>query len=452
MGFNPRMRKVRLLPLLALGLASTLGSAGAARAAEIAALRVWDGPEQTRAVLDLSASVDYKLFALDNPHRVVVDIRGARLGSGFRDEAGKGLIRAVRTGRQGASDLRIVFDLEGAARPKSFLLEPAADLGHRLVIDLTPSGAAASTPSVVKTVASTQPPGMRNLVVAIDAGHGGEDPGALGASGSYEKHITLSIARELQRQIDAEPGMEAVLVRSGDYFIPLSRRYEIAREARADVFISIHADAFNKPSASGSSVFVLSTRGATSEAARFLAERENRSDLVGGVSLDDKDSTLARVLLDLSQSATMKASDDIARSVLRGLRGLGKVHKSEVQRANFVVLRSPDIPSLLVETAFISNPSEEKRLRDPTHQKRIAAAIVDGVRGYFSNQPPPGTLLAARALEAPREHVVSRGETLSQIAQRHGVALSRLRSENRLQGDLVRVGDRLRIPLGQGPG
>ncbi|HET6603205.1 MAG TPA: N-acetylmuramoyl-L-alanine amidase [Xanthomonadaceae bacterium] len=426
-----------------------LAASAAAGAAEIRALRVWDGPEHTRAVFDVSGPVQYKLFTLDNPYRVVLDFDGAALAGEYAGAEPEGVIRRVRTGARGKGDTRVVLDLVSAARPRSFLLAPAEQHGHRLVVDLYAEGAAA--PPIARTVHDAMTSGERDLVVAVDAGHGGEDPGAIGPSGTHEKQITLAIARELKRQIDAEPGMRAVLIRDRDYFIPLKRRYELARQAKADLFVSIHADAFNKPSAAGSSVFVMSTRGATSEAARWLAERENRSDLVGGVSLGDRDDTLAAVLLDLSQSATMKASEDMARAVLNGLKGLGRVHKAEVQRANFVVLRSPDVPSMLVETAFISNPAEERRLKDAAHQRRLAAAIVGGVRDYFSRQPPPGTWFAAQGAAPAREHVVARGETLSQIAARHRIPLSALRAANRIEGDLVRVGERLRIP-GMGPG
>jgi N-acetylmuramoyl-L-alanine amidase len=239
--------------------------------------------------------------------------------------------------------------------------------------------------------------GLRPLVIAIDAGHGGQDSGARGASGAREKDVTLQIAKELARQVNATPGLKAFLTRDSDFFIPLSQRYQKARAQKADLFVSIHADAFTNPAASGSSVFVLSQRGASSQAAKWLANQENAADLVGGVRLHDKDNTLASVLLDLSQSATMKASEDMANYVLGGLKRLGKTHKPHVERANFVVLRSPDVPSMLVETAFITNPDEERRLRDPGHQKRLATAILDGVNTYFTRQPPPGTLYAARA-------------------------------------------------------
>jgi N-acetylmuramoyl-L-alanine amidase len=261
-----------------------------------------------------------------------------------------------------------------------------------------PATAGASAQAPVRTMQDVmRRGGLRPLVIAIDAGHGGQDPGARGPNGTREKDVTLQIAKELARQVNATPGLKAYLTRDSDFFIPLAQRYQKARKAKADLFVSIHADAFNKASASGSSVFVLSQRGASSQAAKWLASQENAADLVGGVRLHDKDDTLASVLLDLSQSATMKASEDMANHVLSGLKRLGKTHKPHVERANFVVLRSPDVPSMLVETAFITNPEEERRLRDPGHQRKLASAILDGVNTYFTRQPPPGTLYAARA-------------------------------------------------------
>ena len=248
----------------------------------------------------------------------------------------------------------------------------------------------------VKDVVGSQ----RRIVVAIDAGHGGKDPGAHGPSGVREKNVTLAVARELARQINADPGMRAVLIRDGDVFVPLKTRYMKARSAQADLFISIHADASPNDTATGASVFVLSTRGATSQAARWLADTENAADLVGGVSLDEKDPGLAAVLFDLSQSATMRASDDLANSVLSSLKNVGKAHKPAIERANFVVLRSPDVPSMLVETGFITNPGEEQRLNDADYRNRLAAAITGGVRKYFTEMAPPGTWYAARRGDA----------------------------------------------------
>lgn len=281
---------------------------------------------------------------------------------------------------------------DASARPAP----PAAPLPQ------PPARPAPATQAPVKTVDDiARRAGMRPLIIAIDAGHGGQDPGARGPSGAREKDITLQIARKLAAQVNATPGLKAYLTRDTDVFIPLTRRYQMARENKADLFVSIHADAFTKPSASGSSVFVLSQRGASSQAARWLARQENAADLVGGVKLQDKEDVLASVLLDLSQSATMKASEEMAAAVLDGLKQIGKTHKHHVERANFVVLRSPDVPSMLVETAFISNPDEERKLRDPDYQEKLARAIVNGVTSYFSRQPPPGTLYAARA-EASR--------------------------------------------------
>ncbi len=438
--------------IVAVGvLLGAVCAAPSLRASEVQALRVWAGPEYTRAVFDVSGPLDYSLFALDGPDRLVLDLKRGRLGSGYSAAESAGVLRGVRSGSPDGKNLRVVFDLSERVRPKSFLLPPTGKLGHRLVVDMYPDRAAPAAP-VARTVDAVVPSTERDVIVAIDAGHGGEDPGAIGASGSREKAITLAVARELARQIDAERGFKAVLIRDGDYFIPLGERYRKAREAKADLFISIHADAFNKPTAAGASVFVLSTRGASGEAARWLAEKENASDLVGGVSLEDKDNTLAAVLLDLSQSATLKASDDAANHVLAALKRVGKTHKPQVERANFVVLRSPDVPSMLVETAFISNPGEEKKLNDPSYRMRLAASIRDGVRDFFSLQPPPGTWLAANARSVPRQHVVARGDTLSMIASRHGVSVASLRSANRLSSDVVKVGDRLTIPAPGGLG
>ena len=452
MGFNPRMHARRpCWNWVATVVLATAG--GGAWAAELGSLRLFEAADHTRVVLDLDAPADYRLFALDNPHRLVIDLDASRTRDGLAAVQGAGPVVGVRTGRQDQDDLRVVLDLTDAVRVKSFLLPPGEGQGHRLVLDLQPQPSAGTIPVAVKTVEQAMAQGDRDLVIAIDAGHGGKDPGAIGAGGTYEKNVTLAIARELKRQIDAEPGMRGVLVRPGDSFIALQRRYQLAREAKADLFVSIHADAVPNRSASGSSVYVLSTRGATSQAARWLAERENSADLVGGISLSQRDDTLAAVLLDLSQSGTLKASEDIAETVLAGLTRIGKVHSRHVQRANFVVLRSPDVPSLLVETAFISNPAEEKRLNDPSHQRKLASAVLDGIRGYFSSRPPPGTWLASRSTsaDAVREHVVGRGDTLSGIAARHGISLSALRAANRRHGDMVRVGERLRIPA-LGPG
>lgn len=431
---------------IALALVLSAASVSASQAAEIKALRVWAGPEYTRAVFDVSGPLDYRVFDLSDPDRLVLDIKTSTFAPGYEAAEAKGLLKAVRSGKQGKQDLRVVFDLGEGVRPKSFLLPPAEKFGYRLVLDLYPKTRA----EPVKSVAKVLPPGTsRNVVVTVDAGHGGDDPGSIGATGTYEKVITLAVARELKRVIDQEPGMSAILTRDSDFFIPHKQRYQMARDAKADLFISIHADAFTKSEARGSSVWVLSPRGATSEAARWLADSENRADLVGGVSLDTRDDTLAAVLLDLSQGATMEASNAVAREVHASMRRVGPTHKKFVERANFVVLRSPDVPSILVETAFISNPAEERRLKSPAERTKLAEAILDGVRNYFRATPPPGTWFALEGnrVRASR-HVVSSGESLSLIAARHGTSVAALRSANKLAHDSLRVGDVLEIPQG----
>lgn len=408
-------------------------------------VRLWAPPEYTRAVLDVSGTTEYKLFVLRNPDRLVLDLKNARSKAGAMPEA-RGLIKGVRVGSPEAGTLRVVFDLAAAVRPKSFLLNPADRFSHRLVLDLYPQDPVSSDkPRVVKSIASITE-GRRKVVIAIDAGHGGDDPGAIGAAGTYEKNVTLKIAKALAKKINSEDGMEAVLVRDGDYYIEHGARFEKARIARADLFISIHADAFTSPNVTGSGVYILGARAASNEAARYLADRENRSDLVGGVSVKDKDDTLAAVLLDLSQGATLEASSRAAEHVLGSLKAMGKTHKRYVERANFYVLRSPDVPSMLVETAFISNSDEEKKLNDPTHRNKLAAAILAGVREYFYSSPPPGTWIAANSAARGRSHIVASGETLSEIAARHQVTISALRRENNLRTDMVRVGVVLRIP------
>lgn len=327
------------------------------------------------------------------------------------------LVASLPTTPTSASTIQAAPRAIAPQAPRSDLGPPATVPGLPQVVppvvqsrsvDVISPGPTVAPPGATKSMQQLMRGGMRPLVIAVDAGHGGQDPGARGASGSREKDLTLQIARALARQINATPGLRAYLTRDSDMFIPLAQRYQKARAAKADLFVSIHADAFTNPAASGSSVFVLSQRGASSQAARWLASQENAADLVGGVRLQGKDNTLASVLLDLSQSATMKASEDMAGHVLSGLKRLGKTHKPHVERANFVVLRAPDVPSMLVETAFITNPDEERRLNDPRHQEQLARAILDGVNAYFTRQPPPGTMYAARA-EAAMNATAARG-------------------------------------------
>lgn len=394
-----------------LGLLAIAFGSQAAPPAAIKDVRLWAGPDGTRLVFDLSAPVEHTVLTLDNPNRVVVDIPAATIDSARVLPEGQGFVKQLRAAAQPNGDLRIVVDLSGPAQPKSFSVGPQQSYGHRLVLDLAPTlaptkgaSAPAGPPSVVKAAADAH---GRDIVVAIDAGHGGVDPGSIGKRGTYEKHVTLAIARRLKERIDREPGMRAILTRDNDQFVEHRERIARARRQQADMFVSVHADAFHNRSVAGSSVYVLSARGASDESARWLADRENAADLIGGVKLDDKDSVLASVLLDLSQGASMSASVDAADKVMHELYKIGNITSRGVKHAGFLVLKSPDIPSLLVETAFISNPTEEARLLDSRHQQRLAEAIHQGVRAYFYANPPPGTLVADLRAKASGTTVVA---------------------------------------------
>ncbi len=407
-------------------------------------VRMWPAPDHTRLVFDVSGPTQYRLFDLEHPPRIVIDLKKTRLRKplvqpGAQDK----LIRRIRSGVRKGGDLRVVLDLHDKASYKSFLLKPNAKYGYRLVIDV--QQLMPSRPLVARKVtdpARAGRKGVRDVVIAIDAGHGGEDPGARGYSGVYEKDVVLAIARRLARLVEQERGMRPVLIRDGDYFVSLRERTRLARRHKADFYISIHADAFHDRRVRGMSVYALSSNGASDEAARWLAEKENASDLIGGVSLDDKDEMLVQVLLDLSQTATIESSLAAGGELLRHMRPLGKLHKKSVQQARFVVLKSPDIPSVLVETAFISNPSDERNLRNPRYQQALARALLKGIRSYFTKNPPPGTYYAAT-----RRHVIARGDTLSQLAAQYHVSLAALRAVNGIEGDKLRVGQVIRIPV-----
>ena len=408
----------------------------------ISSARVWPAQDYTRLTLESKQAIHYKWLTLKNPERLVIDLDDVdltpalnELGTKFANDP---YIKSVRVARFKPGVVRMVLDLKTEAKPQLFNLKPVAEYGHRLVLDVYPVIAidplmalaqqaenktteiAATKPalSAASSVAASAPPAVtepkvqtatimptladkieksaplkrteistRILIVAVDAGHGGEDPGAQGRRGTHEKNVTLAIARKLKDQIDNTPGMRAVLIRDGDYFIPLGGRVEKARKAHADLFVSIHADAFVKPHARGSSVFALSERGATSASARWLAKKENEADLIGGVNLAIKDPYLARTLLDLSQTATINDSMKVAKHVLRELGGINTLHRGFVEQAGFAVLKSPDIPSILVETAFISNPEEEQRLGDDEYREKLAGAILVGIKRYFSQNP-----------------------------------------------------------------
>jgi N-acetylmuramoyl-L-alanine amidase len=403
---------------------------------------MWAGPDATRLVFDISQPIEHTVFMLHNPDRVVIDLKHTRLGHKPKLDFHAGLVRNMRSAKRNGSDLRMVLDLKRNVRPKSFLLKPTQHYGHRLVIDLEDTGVKPVT-KVKRSVDKARAGEPRDLIIAIDAGHGGEDPGASGSRGTREKDVVLAIARQLEQLIRQQRGMRPVMIRNGDYYLGLRKRMEKARDLRADLFVSIHADAFRNGRARGASVYVLSQNGATSEAARWLAESENDADLIGGVSLEDKDDLLRSVLLDLSQNATIAASLDVGGNVLKELGKIGRVHKNRVEQAGFVVLKSPDIPSILVETGYISNRHEERNLRNPQYQRKLARAVLKGVRGYFSRNAPPGTLLAM----TEKQHVIRRGETLSAIAQHYRVSQLSLRSANNLANDVLRIGQTLRIPL-----
>lgn len=436
-------RSFRLLIGLFMSLAVPLSLA---QAGEVENVRVWASPDKTRVVLDLDQPVEYRLFTLEGPDRLVVDIDQAQMQ--IKPELNpehSGVVNNIRHGIRDGEDLRVVLDLASNARAKSFLLPPTAHYGHRLVLDLFPADAV-SPSERVRAVAQTLPDEDRDMIVAIDAGHGGEDPGAIGPAGSYEKNIVFAISRELVKSIDETPGMRAVMIRTGDYYVPLNERYERAREARADLFLSIHADAFRDFRVRGSSVFVLSRRGASSQAARLLAESENAADLIGGVSLEQNDDMLKSVLLDLSQNASMEYSRKAAESIFDALHTVGRAHRRQVESANFVVLRSHDVPSVLIEVGFISNPDDEKNLGSRKHRQKIAEAITAGVSDYFNQNAPQGTWFAAN--RRPSRHIVRRGDTLGTIAQRYSVSVNRLRAANSIDSDVIHPGAVLVIPTG----
>ncbi|WP_442513177.1 N-acetylmuramoyl-L-alanine amidase [Pseudomonas promysalinigenes] len=469
---------MRIRALVAVvGLLLAAVTVDALAVTQVKSVRLWRAPDNTRLVFDLSGPVQHSVFTLSAPDRLVIDINGATLGAPLKVSTANTPISSVRSAQRTPTDLRVVVDLKKSVTPKSFTLAPNAQYGNRLVVDLydqeadaiaataptpppAPTPTPATTPAVPVSPAQPAiklppvPSGKRDIVVAIDAGHGGEDPGASGSRGQHEKDIVLQIAKELQRQINTEKGYRAELTRTGDYFIPLRKRTEIARKKGADLFISIHADAAPSRAAFGASVFALSDRGATSETARWLADTENRSDLIGGagnVSLDDKDRMLAGVLLDLSMTATLSSSLNVGQKVLGNMGRVTSLHKQRVEQAGFMVLKSPDIPSILVETGFISNNSEAAKLATASHQQALARSIRTGVRQYFQQNPPPGTYVAwlrdsGKIAQGPREHTVRPGETLAMLAVRYQVSVTSLRSTNNLKSDELKVGQQLDIP------
>ena len=415
--------------LFIIGL-QLLAVPGYAEQINISSLRYWNTPDQTQMLFDVTSSPEHRVFLMKNPARLVIDMRNVNINQALsQPPSSHPLFSQVRVATKNKNDLRIVVDLKREINPKSMSLRTNSMNGQRLVIELldkAPSkqakleertvvkATADKTATVKMQEAIKQPQEIvakkieaspdesikvvkrdKDIIIAVDAGHGGDDPGAHGQNGTEEKSITLAIARKLADLINRQQGMKAVLVRKGDYYVDLRKRMQIARAARADLFISIHADAFQDSTVKGASVFTLSNKGATSEAARWLANSENSSDLVGGVSLNDKEDVLASVLLDLSQTATQDASVNVAGKVLKNFERIGELHYGSVQKAGFLVLKSPDVPSILVETAFISNPSEELKLVNTAHQSKIAGAIFNGVRSYFNKDVPVESRVAA---------------------------------------------------------
>lgn len=437
-----------------LALAVALAALPTLAANELNGIRLHDAPDSTRVVLDTRMAASYKLFTLERPNRVVIDLQDTVAARAFKTPRfDSQVVKRIRVSPRQRRHFRVVLDLRQAAKPAQFTLKPIKPYGHRLVVDLTPAGRSREpAPAPVR-----RPGEKRDVVVAVDAGHGGEDPGAIGPGRVYEKHVVLAIARAVKKNLDAMPGLRAVLIRDGDYYVALRKRTAIARRSgvRADVFVSIHADAFRLASVRGASVYALSQRGASSEMARMLANAENRSDLIGGVgdaavSLDDKDDELASVLVDMAMDAKMEASITLGEAVLGALSSVAKLHKNRVELAGFVVLKSPDVPSILIESGFLSNPEEARRLASSRHQRRLAAAIADGIRGYLLQHPPPDTHLATLAENGILRYVIKRGDTLSEIAARNRVSMRRLRALNSIAGDRIHVGQVLLIPFGGG--
>jgi N-acetylmuramoyl-L-alanine amidase len=400
-----------LLPASQLAIPAVWAQA----ATRVASARVWPAQEYTRVIVESNAPLARQLSVLRNPDRLVLDIDGIDASSELAELPARvhptdPYIAAIRLGRKTPNVMRIVLDLKSEVKPDLFALTPVAEYGHRLVLDLYPQVpldplmALLESERAKDAAAAAQPPqalaprgedargdanaGPRRVTIAIDPGHGGEDPGAIGRRGTFEKNVALAIAKKLKARLDAEPNMRAMLTRDDDYYVALNQRVQKARRVQADLFVSIHADAFRDPAARGSSVFALSESGATSAAAKWLAQKENAADLIGGVDLDRRDPVLARTLLDLSQTAQINDSLKVGRHVLDGIGTHNALHKNSVEQAGFAVLKAPDIPSILVETAFISNPDEELKLRSDRHQQKFAESIHAGVVRYFAKNPP----------------------------------------------------------------
>ncbi len=419
--------------------AAPIFTQAAGNSTQIKNIRISREPQKTRLVFDLDGPVKHSLFTLHKPERLVIDLRQTRLmNAGVLEELHSDQVSGIRTGVRNMHDLRVVLDLKTKTTPGSFLLEPKGNNGYRLVIDVKEQGSA-----VAKSEPVQKKRNLRDVVVAIDAGHGGNDPGATGRNGTREKDITLQIARRLKKLVDNTKGMRGELIRSSDRFMRLRDRIKRAHDVNADLMISIHADSFPDVRARGASVYALSVSGASSESARLLAEKENEVDMLfGNVDINHQDEMVKQVLLDLSLTGTIESSLDIGDEVLKELGRVGRVHKKKVQQAGFAVLKAPNIPAILLETAFISNPKEERKLRSSAHQNKVAKAILRGANDYFARKAPPGTWLS----EAQDQYVIKRGDTLADISERYRLPVSHLKARNSLRGDDLRAGSTLYIP------
>ncbi|TWX68318.1 N-acetylmuramoyl-L-alanine amidase [Colwellia sp. C1TZA3] len=429
-------KKIIVILMLCLGSVSIANASNA-----IEGVRVWPAPENTRIVFDLSKKPDFKYFSLQSPQRLVIDFKNSRnyvdLMSVIKADRRVKKIRTSSSKQQGTT--RLVLELADNFRVSVFPLAPAGQYGDRLVIDLYDKKS-----QVIAQHDNSK--GKRDIVIAIVAGHGGEDPGSIGAAGTYEKRITLKIAQKLANLINKKQGLKAVMIRSGDYYVNHDRKTELARKSKADLLISIHADAFTSSQPNGASVLVQATRRADSEFSHWIQNREKNSELLGGAGetiRKTKDNNLAIALGDMKKEYTMASSYDFAEHVVKQLKKVTKLHKHKPERLSLAVLKSSDIPSVLIETGFISNPQEERRLNNANHQYKLAKAIYIAVDDYFSRNPPDGTLIAATRF---REHKVSRGESLSVVAQRYKVSVRKLKSANNLTSNVVRIGQTLKIP------
>lgn len=449
----PRIRRFGLSGLVLLWLASP------ALAVDIEDVRFWRSDEYSRVVFDVDARVEYSVFLLEEPARVVIDVSDSRmLGETDSLDFSGSPVTGIRSAPRDGSDTRVVLDLSRAVNPTSFTLPPNEEFGHRLVVDLYDINR--ETP-VRETATAPQPEfdQRRDIVVAIDPGHGGDDPGAIGYDGNIrEKDVALAISGALHQRLQAEEGYQPVMLRDADYYVQLQQRPQLARQNRADIFLSIHADSFRSSNAEGVTVYALSQSVAEDENTRRVAQKENAAALLGGTggdtSLSDFEDDLALTLLDLSMSWSIEQSMEAGSAILDSLGGVTRLRRDKPQQGNLWVLRSPDIPSLLIETGYLSNPPEARRLTSSAYQRRLADAIARGVKDYFYDKPPEGTLIAyrkANGIAPPSTHTVRRGESLSLIAQRYDTTVSRLRSHNGLNSNVIRVGQQLSIPGRRAP-